>query len=229
MAARSTNVLRPATWRWRCASPRANCAAACAGFYVFIACIALGVMAIAGIGSVAAGLADGLAREGRVILGGDLAFSLSLREAARTSGRFSTAAGAYRSLPRCAPWRALMTGRTALVEVKAVDAAYPLYGEACTRSAAAAGRGAGATGRRVRRRRRSCAAGPARSQAGRAHHGGRRTDRDSRRADVRTRQACRRHRLWPAAPHQRGGVARDRAAAARQRGALALSFAPARQ
>jgi len=51
------------------------------GFYVFIACIALGVMAIAGIGSVAAGLADGLAREGRVILGGDLAFSLSLREA----------------------------------------------------------------------------------------------------------------------------------------------------
>jgi putative ABC transport system permease protein len=38
------------------------------GFYVFIACIALGVMAIAGIGSVADGLADGLAREGRVIL-----------------------------------------------------------------------------------------------------------------------------------------------------------------
>src|SRR5439155_13880024 len=51
------------------------------GFYVFIACIALGVMAIAGVGSVASGLADGLAREGRVILGGDLAFSLSLREA----------------------------------------------------------------------------------------------------------------------------------------------------
>src|SRR5499427_8779404 len=51
------------------------------GFYVFIACIALGVMAIAGVGSVASGLANGLAREGRIILGGDLAFSLSLREA----------------------------------------------------------------------------------------------------------------------------------------------------
>src|SRR6516165_11953212 len=51
------------------------------GFYVFIACIALGVMAIAGVSSLASGLAEGLAREGRVILGGDLAFTLSLREA----------------------------------------------------------------------------------------------------------------------------------------------------
>ena len=57
------------------------------GFHVFIACIALGVMAIAGVGSVAPGLADGLAREGRVILGGDLAFSLSQREAERGRAR----------------------------------------------------------------------------------------------------------------------------------------------
>ena len=42
------------------------------GFYVLIACVALGVMAIAGVGSVASGLTDGLAREGRVILGGDV-------------------------------------------------------------------------------------------------------------------------------------------------------------
>src|SRR4051812_10540375 len=63
------------------------------GFYVFIACIALGVMAIAGIGSVAAGLADGLAREGRVILGGDLAFSLSLREASADEQAFLDSRG----------------------------------------------------------------------------------------------------------------------------------------
>jgi len=50
------------------------------GFYVFILCIALGSMAIAGVGSVAASLTDGLAREGRVILGGDLAFTLIQRE-----------------------------------------------------------------------------------------------------------------------------------------------------
>src|SRR5437588_4100968 len=63
------------------------------GFYVFIACIALGVMAIAGVGSVASGLADGLAREGRVILGGDLAFSLSLREASTAERAFIAARG----------------------------------------------------------------------------------------------------------------------------------------
>jgi putative ABC transport system permease protein len=98
------------------------------GFYVFIACIALGVMAIAGVGSVASGLADGLAHEGRVILGGDLAFSLSLREASADErafldrlGRVSVA-GTMRAMARA------QDGRTALVEVKAVDAAYPLYG-----------------------------------------------------------------------------------------------------
>ena len=51
------------------------------GFYVFIACIALGVMAIAGVGSVAASLGEGLAREGRTLLGGDVAFNLFQREA----------------------------------------------------------------------------------------------------------------------------------------------------
>src|SRR5256886_2593465 len=51
------------------------------GFYVFIACIALGVMAIAGVGSVAASLGDGMAREGRNLLGGDVAFLLFQREA----------------------------------------------------------------------------------------------------------------------------------------------------
>jgi putative ABC transport system permease protein len=121
------------------------------GFYVFIACIALGVMAIAGIGSVADGLADGLAREGRVILGGDLAFSLSLREASANErafladrGRVSLAA-TLRAMARPLsasedarkradgapddPGKRADDGRSALVEVKAVDAAYPLYGE----------------------------------------------------------------------------------------------------
>src|SRR3954462_1243096 len=51
------------------------------GFFVFIACIALGVMAIAGGGSGAASLSDGLAREGRTLLGGDAAFALIQREA----------------------------------------------------------------------------------------------------------------------------------------------------
>ena len=98
------------------------------GFYVFIACIALGVMAIAGVSSVASGLADGLAREGRVILGGDLSFSLSLREASVAERAFIESRG---RVSLAATMRAMARtddGRTALVEMKAVDAAYPLYG-----------------------------------------------------------------------------------------------------
>jgi putative ABC transport system permease protein len=98
------------------------------GFYVFIACIALGVMAIAGVGSVAASLAEGLAREGRSILGGDLSFNLSLREASADERAFLASRG---DLSVAATMRAMARtddGRTALVEMKAVDAAYPLFG-----------------------------------------------------------------------------------------------------
>src|SRR4051812_13408525 len=98
------------------------------GFYVFIACIALGVMAIAGVGSVAASLADGLAREGRTLLGGDAAFSLIQREAKpeelaflRTRGTVSVAA-TLRGMARSGD------GRLALVELKAVDNNYPALG-----------------------------------------------------------------------------------------------------
>jgi putative ABC transport system permease protein len=99
------------------------------GFYVFIACIALGVMAIAGVGSVAASLSEGLAREGRTLLGGDAAFSLIQREARpdevaflRSRGNVSVAA-TLRGMART------QDGRLALVELKAVDNTYPLLGE----------------------------------------------------------------------------------------------------
>ncbi len=98
------------------------------GFYVFIACIALGVMAIAGIGSLASGLADGLAREGRVILGGDAAFALSLREASPTEHRFLDNQGILSIAATMRAMARASDGRTALVELKAVDDAYPLYG-----------------------------------------------------------------------------------------------------
>jgi putative ABC transport system permease protein len=99
------------------------------GFYVFIACIALGVMAIAGVGSVAASLSEGLAREGRTLLGGDVAFSLIQREAKpdevaflRSRGEVSVAA-TLRGMARTGD------GRLALVELKAVDGNYPMLGE----------------------------------------------------------------------------------------------------
>ncbi len=98
------------------------------GFYIFIACIALGVTAIAGVGSLAGSLTDGLARESRVILGGDLSLGLIHREAdpaqigyLASRGTLSTTAS-LRAMARAAD------GNAALVELKAVDAAYPLIG-----------------------------------------------------------------------------------------------------
>jgi len=110
------------------------------GFGVFIACIALGVLAIAGVGSVAASLTEGIGKAGRVILGGDLAFSLIQREADDTERAFLDAHGAVsvaaslRAMARpvsrpLSDQSANATGlAAALVEVKAVDDRYPLFG-----------------------------------------------------------------------------------------------------
>jgi len=101
-----------------------------AGFWVFLACIALGVTAIAGVGSFAQSLADGLAREGRVILGGDAAFSLIHREASLQERAFLAGRG---QVSVAATMRAMARagdGGASLVEIKAVDGAYPLYGQA---------------------------------------------------------------------------------------------------
>ena len=116
---------RGLTWRFALREMRGGLR----GFAVFISCIALGVAAIAGVGSFARSLGDGLAREGRIILGGDASFSLMAREASAPerkflddNGRVSVAA-TMRAMARTAD------GQTALVELKAVDSAYPLYGD----------------------------------------------------------------------------------------------------
>src|SRR5262249_18189408 len=99
------------------------------GFYVFILCIALGSMAIAGVGSVAASLTDGLAREGRVILGGDLAFTLIQREIAPNERAFLHAHGQVSSAATLGAVALVPKGQATLVEMKAVDAASPLFGQ----------------------------------------------------------------------------------------------------
>ncbi len=99
------------------------------GFYVFIACIALGVMAIAGVGSVAASLGEGLAREGRTLLGGDAAFSLIQREAKPEEVAFLRARGIVSVAATLRGMARTEDGKLALVELKAVDSSYPMLGE----------------------------------------------------------------------------------------------------
>jgi putative ABC transport system permease protein len=98
------------------------------GFFVVIACIALGVMAIAGVGSVSESLSDGLSREGRVILGGDLAFSLIQREASEDERAFLERSGKVAVAATMRAMARTTDGRSTLVEIKAVNSAYPLYG-----------------------------------------------------------------------------------------------------
>jgi putative ABC transport system permease protein len=105
------------------------------GFGVFVACIALGVMAIAGVGSVAKSLSDGLSSAGRVILGGDLAFSLVQREASGEEKAFLGAHGRVSVAATLPTMARTGDGRAALVELKAVDDAYPLFGAVATNPA----------------------------------------------------------------------------------------------
>ncbi|MGV6871658.1 ABC transporter permease [Pseudochelatococcus sp. B33] len=106
------------------------------GFGIFLACIALGVAAIAGVGSVARSLTEGLAREGRAILGGDVAVTLTQREATAPELAFLRAeSGGPGALSHVTDLRAMAVaanGEAALVEVKAVDDAYPLVGVLAT-------------------------------------------------------------------------------------------------
>src|SRR3954452_22532747 len=99
------------------------------GFYVFIACIALGVMAIAGVGSVAASLSEGLAREGRTLLGGDAAFSLIQREAKPRKLAFLRSRGTVSVAATLRAMARTQDAKLALVELKAVDGVYPMLGQ----------------------------------------------------------------------------------------------------
>src|SRR5262245_64002865 len=86
-------------------------------------------MAIAGVGSLAASLTDGLAREGQVILGGDLAFTLIQREATPQEVAFLDARGRTSTIATMRAMARAPGGQATLVELKAVDVAYPLFGQ----------------------------------------------------------------------------------------------------
>src|SRR5262245_8960 len=98
------------------------------GFGIFLACIALGVMAIAGVASVSRSLTEGLAKEGRRILGGDVALSLVQREASADERAFIARHGEGASIATMRAMAIAGDKGSALVELKAVDGAYPTVG-----------------------------------------------------------------------------------------------------
>jgi putative ABC transport system permease protein len=99
------------------------------GFRLFVACLGLGVAVIAGIGTLSASIVSGLERDGRSLLGGDLEFRLTHRGTMPPEQAFLEAQGRVsQTVQMRAMAHALRSDERSLVELKAVDGAYPLYG-----------------------------------------------------------------------------------------------------
>lgn len=99
------------------------------GFGIFIACIVIGVAAISGVSGLARSLSEGLAREGRTILGGDASFSMVARAFTPEQRAFFEARGRLSEISLMRAMARRDDGEAALVEIKAVDTAtYPAFG-----------------------------------------------------------------------------------------------------
>jgi putative ABC transport system permease protein len=99
------------------------------GLGVFLGCLVLGVGAIAAIGSIAASVTAAIKADARDLLGGDAEARLAYRPADADEKEFLAKSG---SVSEAATMRAMARtedgARRSLIELKAVDGAYPLYG-----------------------------------------------------------------------------------------------------
>ena len=100
------------------------------GFRIFLACLTLGVAAIAGVGSLSEAVEGGLRNDARRLLGGDVSIRLIQRTAEPAQKAYFAAAGdVSETVEMRAMARAELARKRTLVELKAVDNAYPLVGE----------------------------------------------------------------------------------------------------
>jgi putative ABC transport system permease protein len=99
------------------------------GFRLFLACLALGVAAIAAVGSVREAIQAGLDREGAALLGGDAEVDFTYRFA--TEEERAWMADRAEALSEIVEFRSLarVGEERALTQVKGVDDLYPLIGQ----------------------------------------------------------------------------------------------------
>lgn len=102
------------------------------GFRTLVGCIAIGVAAITAVASVSRSLSDSLAREGRVILGADASFVALQREATPAEQAFLASRGELAPVAYIRGMARARDGASALVEAKAIAAAWPRHGKAET-------------------------------------------------------------------------------------------------
>ncbi|MCC5963096.1 MAG: FtsX-like permease family protein [Rhodobacteraceae bacterium] len=102
------------------------------GFWVFLACLTLGVGAIAAVGSVRGAIDDGLAREGATLLGGDAELRMTYRFA--TEDERAWMDGFAEQVSEVVDFRSMAIAGTgddaerSVTQVKGADSAYPLVG-----------------------------------------------------------------------------------------------------
>jgi putative ABC transport system permease protein len=100
------------------------------GFRIFIACLILGVSTIAGIGTLNESIEGGLKRDGRKLLGGDISIRLLHLPAKKEHIKYFKTASDFSEIIelRAMARNIASTGSRTIVELKAVDDAYPLVG-----------------------------------------------------------------------------------------------------
>jgi putative ABC transport system permease protein len=116
----------PLATLWRIA--RRDLAARIRGLRLLAVCLFLGVATLAAIGSLTRGITSELETRGQTILGGDIEFGLPQREATPMEMAAFRREGGVSATVRLRAMANAPDGEALLSELKAIDAAYPLYG-----------------------------------------------------------------------------------------------------
>ena len=99
-------------------------------FWIFFSCLVLGVTAITAVTVMSASLINGIERDGRIILGGDLAVGQQFRELTNDEYQFlvNNSANSTHYIELNTLFRTPSKDNSILIALKAVDDSYPLYG-----------------------------------------------------------------------------------------------------
>lgn len=118
-------------WKLAISFARRELRSGLSGFYVFLLCLILGVTAISCVQLLSRGMVESLRHDGRYILGGDIALRTNYEPASKEQQDFLREEIGPMTLvmETRAMARNMDESKATMVELKAVDPFYPLYGE----------------------------------------------------------------------------------------------------
>ena len=99
-------------------------------FRIFITCLILGVAAISGVGSISKAMNAGITKDSQRLVGGDFSIQLTHRPISSKANEYIKKIGRVSSIHNMrAMAKTDKSDRRTLIELKAIDNAYPLYGQ----------------------------------------------------------------------------------------------------